>query len=228
MIVDTRCEGRSMGKKQSPKFYVVWKGRQSGVYTTWADCEQQVKGFQGAKFKSFPTRGQAERAFSEPYQRHIAMAGSGPSKSVPLLTLEELEALGVIRDSICVDAACSGNPGVLEYRGVVTASGELFFDAGPFDDGTVNMGEFLAIVQALALLKLEQRGCCIYSDSVTALAWVRDKRPKTTMPRTKANEPLFQMLEWAEAWLRDNEYPNKIIKWDTEHWGEIPADYGRK
>jgi ribonuclease HI len=216
-----------MGKKQSPKYYVVWRGRQPGVYTTWADCQQQVNGFQGAKFKSFPTRAAAEQALSESYREHIASGGAGPSKPVQL-TVEELERLGVILDSVCVDAACSGNPGVLEYQGVETASRELLFDAGPFDDGTVNMGEFLAIVQALALLKLDNRDCCVYSDSVTALAWVRNKRAKTTMPRTKTNEPLFQMIEWAEAWLRDNTYSNRIIKWDTEHWGEIPADYGRK
>jgi ribonuclease HI len=216
-----------MGKNSSPKFYVVWRGCRPGVYATWADCERQVKGFQGAKFKSFPTRSQAERAFSEDYQQHIVQGGGSKPKK-PQWTVEELEKLGVILDSVCVDAACSGNPGVLEYQGVETASGELLFDAGPFDDGTVNMGEFLAVVQALALLRLDGRDCCIYSDSRTALAWVRRKQAKTAMPRTKANEPLFQMIEWAEAWLRDNEYPNRIIKWETERWGEIPADYGRK
>jgi ribonuclease HI len=216
-----------MGKKSSPKFYVVWRGCRPGVYATWADCELQVKGFQGAKFKSFPTRAQAEKAFSEDYQQHIAQGGGSKPKT-PRRTAEELEELGVVLDSVCVDAACSGNPGVLEYQGVETVSGELLFDAGPFDDGTVNMGEFLAVVQALALLRLDGRDCCIYSDSITALAWVRQKQAKTAMPRTKANEPLFQMIEWAEAWLRDNEYPNQIVKWDTERWGEIPADYGRK
>ncbi len=216
-----------MGKKQSSKFYVVWQGRQPGVYASWADCEQQVKGFPGAKFKSFSTRSEAERAFSESHQRHIGSGSAGSSKPVQR-TREELERMGVILDSVCVDAACSGNPGVLEYQGVETASGELLFDAGPFEDATVNMGEFLAIVQALALLKLAGRDCCIYSDSVTALAWVRNKRAKTTMRRTEANDPIFQMIEWAEAWLRDNEYPNRILKWQTERWGEIPADYGRK
>lgn len=216
-----------MGKKQSAKFYVVWEGRQPGVYASWSDCEQQVKGFAGAKFKSFPTRAEAEGAYSESHRQHIGSGGARSSQPVRR-TMDELERMGVILDSVSVDAACSGNPGVLEYQGVETASQELLFDAGPFDDGTVNMGEFLAIVQALALLKLDGRDCCIYSDSVTALAWVRNKRAKTTMPRTKANEPIFQMIEWAEAWLRDNEYPNRILKWQTERWGEIPADYGRK
>ena len=216
-----------MGKKQSTKFYVVWIGRQPGIYATWADCQQQISGYQGAKFKSFPTRAQAEQAFSEPYRQHIGTGGASSPKPARL-TVEELEKLGVILDSVCVDAACSGNPGVLEYQGVETASGELLFDAGPFDDGTVNMGEFLAVVQALALLKLAGRDCCVYSDSVTALAWVRNKKAKTAMPQTKSNEPLFAMIEWAEAWLRDNTYSNPILKWDTERWGEIRADYGRK
>jgi ribonuclease HI len=220
-----------MGKKQRPKFYVVWNGHQPGVYETWADCQKQVSGFPGAKFKSFPTRGQAEQAFAESHEEHIGRdSGNSAARSskTPCLTPDELARQGVVLDSVCVDAACSGNPGVLEYHGVETATGEMFFDAGPFDQGTVNIGEFLAVVQALALLKLDNRDCVVYSDSVTALAWVRNQHTRTKLPRTRVNEPLFQMIEWAEAWLRDNTYPNRILKWQTDRWGEIPADYGRK
>ncbi len=216
-----------MGKKQSPKFYVVWKGHRPGVYATWAECEQQVSGFAGAKFKSFPTRAEAEQALFEAHELHIKQ-NSGGSTKTPSLTADELQDLGVILDSICVDAACSGNPGVLEYRGVETASGELLFDAGPFEEATVNIGEFLAVVQALALLKLDGRECPVYSDSVTALAWLRNKHARTQLPRTDVNDALFQMIEWAEAWLKENAYSNPVLKWETERWGEIPADYGRK
>jgi len=55
--------------------------------------------------------------------------------------------------SISVDAACAGNPGILEYQGVNTATKEVLFKRGPFPVGTVNLGEFLAIVHGLSYLK---------------------------------------------------------------------------
>jgi ribonuclease HI len=219
-----------MAKGQRPKFYVVWKGHQPGVYASWSECQQQVSGYSDAKFKSFATRAEAERALAGQYQQYVGQTRGGGSRisSRPALTREELQRQGVILDSVCVDAACCGNPGELEYRGVETATGELLFDAGPFDEGTVNIGEFLAIVQALAMLKLEGRTCPVYSDSMTAMVWVRRRIANTKLPRTAANDALFQMVEWGEKWLRDNPYPNRILKWQTDQWGEIPADYGRK
>ncbi len=214
-----------MAKGQRPKFYVVWRGHQPGIYTSWADCQRQVSGFSGAEFKSFPTRAAAEAALAGDYRQHIGQ--TPPAKKAPISRNQWAEQ-GVILDSICVDAACSGNPGVLEYRGVETATGELLFDAGPFEQGTVNIGEFLAIVQALGLLQLEQRTCPIYSDSTTAMTWVRKGCANTQLPRTAVNDALFQMIDWAERLLHENDYPNPIVKWQTGRWGEIPADYGRK
>jgi ribonuclease HI len=133
-----------------------------------------------------------------------------------------------IREAIAVDAACSGNPGAMEYRGVYLADGKEIFHYGPVH-GTNNIGEFLAIVHGLALLK--QKGLDnmpIYSDSVNAQLWVRKHHCKTTLVRNEQTEKLYQMIERAEAWLRKNTYRNPIIKWQTDKWGEIPADFGRK
>lgn len=218
-----------MAKGQSPKFYAVWRGRQAGVYATWAECQQQVSGFAGAQFKSFPTRAEAEQALRGDYWQYVQRsAGGGSNGRRATRDLAELERMGVILDSVCVDAACSGNPGTLEYQGVETRSGELLFDAGPFDEGTVNIGEFLAIVQALALLQRDGRSCPVYSDSRTAMAWVRKRHANTQLVHTAVNDTLFQMLEWGERWLAEHQFPNRILKWDTERWGEILADYGRK
>ena len=50
------------------KFYVVWEGVTPGVYTSWTDCQLQIKGYEGAKYKSFDTREEAERALAtSPY-----------------------------------------------------------------------------------------------------------------------------------------------------------------
>jgi len=133
----------------------------------------------------------------------------------------------VTADAIAVDAACSGNPGPMEYRGVYLKTGEEIFHFGPVK-GTNNIGEFLAIVHALALLQQKGLEMTVYSDSKTAQCWVRQKKVKTTLKRTKETEKLFQLIERAENWLRTHSYTVPILKWETEKWGEVPADFGRK
>jgi len=206
------------------KFYVVWVGKQPGVYNGWSDCKKQVEGYNGAKYKGFPTKELAESAFHDDHEKYMSNDLAAPKKIVcdnPLIGTP-------IPDSICVDAACSGNPGVLEYRGVDTKSGAQLFRQGPFPEGTVNIGEFLAVVHAIAYLGQRNSDWPIYSDSRTAIAWVRKKSANTKLERTAKNEVLFRLLERAENWLRANTWPNKILKWETEYWGEIPADFGRK
>jgi ribonuclease HI len=208
---------------KQPKFYVVWKGFKTGVFDTWAECQSQVAGFSGARFKAFATREAALEALDQDYEQF-----EGQNTKAVRLPLDELAKQGVILDSVCVDAACSGYPGDLEYRGVDTQEGTEFFHQGPFPEGSVNVGEFLAIVHALALLVRQGRDCPIYSDSRTALSWVREKHPKTKLPPTAANRRLFTLLERAERWLATHAYPNPLRKWETEQWGENPADFGRK
>lgn len=133
-----------------------------------------------------------------------------------------------INEAVAVDAACSGNPGPMEYRGIYLRTGKELFHFGPVH-GTNNIGEFLAIVHALALLK--QKGLDdmpVYSDSVNAQIWVRKKKCKTTLVRNADTEYLHGLIARAEAWLRNNTFNNPILKWRTEEWGEIPADFGRK
>jgi len=198
------------------KYYVVWKGLNPGVFDSWKDCEAQIRGFEGAIFKSFPDLKEAQLAFAGNWKDFISKRVSNPKVGNPVL------------DSLSVDAACSGNPGILEYRGVETQTGNQLFHRGPFPLGTINIGEFLAIVHALAYLKKYDNSLPIYSDSRTAIKWVKDKAVKTKLPRNAKSEPLFELLDRAVHWLNSNEYPNKVLKWQTEFWGEIPADFGRK
>ena len=127
-----------------------------------------------------------------------------------------------------MDAACSGNPGLLEYRCVHTTSGKELFHQGPFENGTNNIGEFLAIVHALALLKKKGITSPIYTDSEIALQWIKDKKCKTKLKKDDRNAPLFDLIDRAEMWLNENSFENPLLKWDTENWGQIPADFGRK
>ena len=206
------------------KFYVVWSGRKKGIFENWTLCKEQVEGFEGAKYKGFPTRELAEAAWHDDPSKYLSRNLNEPKKIVckdPLIGEPEPE-------SICVDAACKGNPGILEYRGVDTRSGAELFRQGPYPEGTVNIGEFLAIVHALAYLKQRGFDWPVYSDSHTAITWVRAKRIKTKLVPTPRSEQLFSVVNRAEKWLRENRYPNPVLKWHTTHWGEIPADFGRK
>ncbi|MBL8231451.1 MAG: ribonuclease H family protein [Bryobacterales bacterium] len=210
--------------KAKPKFYVVWEGRKPGIYTTWADAESQVAGFAGAKFKSFASRHEAEQAYRANYWQFAGKDTKTLKKS-----REELERMGVQFHGIAVDAACAGVPGPLEYRGVLLATGEEIFHQGPYEDGTNNIGEFLALVHALAMLHQQGKlDVPIYSDSKTALAWVRDRKCRTKHERSSRNEELFLLIDRAEAWLGSNPVRNPLLKWETEEWGEVPADFGRK
>lgn len=132
-----------------------------------------------------------------------------------------------IKEAICVDGACSGNPGPMEYRGVHLPSGREVFRYGPVM-GTNNIGEFLAIVHALALMEHKGVALPIYSDSVSALAWVRNKKAKTTLARTAETAIALDLVARAESWLRTHAFRVPILKWNTDEWGEIPADFGRK
>ena len=132
-----------------------------------------------------------------------------------------------IKEALCVDAACSGNPGPMEYRGVHLPSGKEVFRFGPIQ-GTNNIGEFLAIVHGLALMEQKGISMPIYSDSVSGQAWVRNKKAKTTLARTPETEKALDLVARAENWLKTHTIKVPILKWDTENWGEIPADFGRK
>ena len=203
---------------KSSKWYVVWMGRKPGVYESWVEAERQVKGYADAKYKGFESREQAEVAFKGRPDDHI---GQHVSKPTP----ELLKKLG---DCYAVDAAASGNPGPLEYRCLHIPTGREVFRRGPFEDGTNNVGEFLALVEALVLFKQKGVKSPVYSDSEIALGWLRDKRCKTQLRQTRRNIKLFERIGQADRWLQGNDYANPVSKWETDKWGENPADFGRK
>lgn len=202
------------------KFYTVWKGACPGVYSSWQECQLQIKGFKGALYKSFDTKEEAERALNESAYLH---RGKKVETETSVCKLPE----GFDTNCLAVDAACSGNPGKMEYRGVYLGNGQQIFHYGPVY-GTNNIGEFLAIVHGLALLKQKNLQMPVYSDSRNALLWVKQKKCKTKLERTPKTEALFQLIERAEKWLRENSYSTPVLKWETDRWGEIPADFGRK
>ena len=208
----------------SKKYYAVLKGRKTGIFENWAECEEQIKGFSGAQYKSFKSRSQAEEALGL-----ISQSILFPIEQKEVKWRETVvPASEIIMDSVCVDASCLGNPGDVEYRGVHLLTREVIFHKRPMSNGTNNLGEFLAIIHALAYLKKKESDIPIFSDSEIAIIWVRKKTMRTKLEKSDDNKEIFDLAERGLKWLENNEYSNPILKWDTVNWGEIPADFGRK
>lgn len=210
--------------KKKKKYYVVWKGNKTGVLDTWEDCKQAVHGFNGAEYKSFDSLELAEKAYSENYDNY-----KGKSKAGSTLTKKQLEQIGKpILNSVSVDAACSGNPGKVEYQCVETSTKKRIFHYGPLLESTNNVGEFLGLVHTLAHMAKTGDTRPIYTDSKIAMSWVKRKVYKTKLTPSESNAKSFQLMDKAVTWLKTNEIKNEILKWETKAWGEIPADFGRK
>lgn len=224
-----------MAKKKAA-YYVVWRGKQPGIYDSWEVCEAQVKGQVGAAYKGFATRAEAEKALADGPELYIVRKPKSETTNHKSeitnhkseITNHKSQLPSPLLPALAVDAACSGNPGVMEFRGVIADTGTEVFHRGPFVSGTNNIGEFLAIVLGLAYLKQNNLPWALYTDSRTALSWLKEKRCKTKIEWNASNQDLFHMVRKAEMWLHDNTWTTPIYKWDTKAWGEIPADFGRK
>ena len=209
------------------KTYVVWEGRHPGIYSSWEDCKAEVENFPNARYKAFSNRTEAIMAYRES-DREASEVLRSISRHLKEESAGYMSNPEINPESIAVDAGCSGNPGKMEYRGVYLRTGKEVFHQGPFEHGTNNIGEFLAIVHALALLKKNGSNMTVYSDSAVAQKWVRDKRCNTKLEKNDKNSELHTLIMRAEAWLAANDYANPVMKWKTDKWGEIPADFGRK
>ena len=198
------------------KFYVVWKGENPGIYFSWTECQNEIKNVKGALYKSFKNLEEAKDAFSNGYEDY--------KKSKNIKNLEN----GPDLNSISVDAASSGNPGLMEYQGVDTKTKEVLFKMGPFKNATNNIGEFLALVHGISMMENQKKKKIIYSDSITAISWVNKKKCQTKLKRNEENKDVFILIERAILWIKKNNFSVKIKKWETKLWGEIPADFGRK
>lgn len=226
-----------MSKK---KYYVVWEGRQPGIYDDFEDALEQVEGYPNARYKGFDSSDEASEAYRrgmpEAKSANLGSLLAGASmkkkekgkKSQGKSEMDWRDFPEIDRTAWAVDASCMGNPGRMEYRGVDLATGEEIFRVGPFEDATNNIGEFLAIVHAFALMEQRGESHDIYSDSVSGMAWARKKKINTQLQATPRNAKVFDLMARGIAWLMRHTPRGKMMKWHTDIWGEIPADFGRK
>ena len=201
-------------------YYVIWHGHKPGIYTDWDKAKLQIDGFNKPIYKSFGSKQLANKAYQEGPENY---KGRSFKKTMDMSPAQRIRYGEPNEMSVSVDAACNAK-GDMEYRGVFTYSSDEIFRKGPYKNGSNNVGEFLAIVHALAWLKKEKSDLPIYSDSKYAMAWVKKKKANTKIE----DNYLLDLVRRAEKWLNTNYYPNEVIKWQTKFWGEIPADFGRK
>lgn len=205
------------------KFYVVWKGKKRGVFDTWDECKLSVQGVPGAKFKSFGSKARAEAEFKGTTLM--------PPKEDTAVT-EEGYKFDTTDMAIAVDGACSGTRG--EYRGVLLPSKAEVFRGGPWEHCTNNVMEYLAVIRGIRWMSNRGIRIPIYTDSRTALKWIRDDPEHTcrTTHEPPADSDVADEIRRSRRWLRTRADRAKLIaclrKWDTEALGEIPADFNRK
>lgn len=209
------------------KFYVVWTGEAPGVYDSWEECKLQINGYPGAQYKSFDSQEDAVAAFRGDPREQLGILRQIARHRNDIVNYEAFPEIHL--DGIAVDGACSGNPGLMEYRGVLVGTGEELFHVGPLPDGTNNVAEYLALIHALALLDRKgDKNTVVYSDSRTALSWLKRFGHNSKLEQTPKNPKIHEMLARADRWIQSHPAHNAVIKWDTDKWGEIPADFGRK
>jgi ribonuclease HI len=160
------------------KFYVIWAGRQKGVFTNWATVQLAVEKYAGARFKSFSTRAEAEQAFSRGY-------ASVPPKRNPGAPNGELSAAPASHQfdvRIYCDGACEPNPGNAGSGIAVYRAGELaqlwFGLYNPM--GTNNTAELNALHQALLMAEREIKTgntVEVCSDSAYSINCIRSWAP---------------------------------------------------
>ena len=207
--------------KSEKNFYVVRKWKKIWIFDSRDECKEYVNGFSDAKYKWFSRIEDAEIALREWWEDYYEVKKSEKKHIV------KNEDIPFFTESIAVDAACSGNPWEMEYRWIdLQTWKEIFHEK--FRIWTNNIGEFLAIVHGLNYLWNDNRA--LYSDSRIAISRVNQWKCKTQLSTDK-NPDFWKTLETikrAEKWLKKNWIKHKILKWNTEDWWEIPADFGRK
>ncbi|MEJ0005513.1 MAG: ribonuclease H family protein [Steroidobacteraceae bacterium] len=132
------------------KFYVVWAGRETGVFTDWATTDRHVNAFPDARFKSFPSRTEADQAFRS---GRPASAGRRPAKASAGVTARMELAAAPVGLQIYCDGACDPNPGRAGSGIAVYRDGrleELWY--GLYSpNGTNNTAELNALHHALLM-----------------------------------------------------------------------------
>lgn len=208
------------------KYYVIWQGKQTGVVDDWVKCLDAIRGYPGAKYKAYKSLADANAAFQEGYKKHWGKGDVGLKE----YSSEVLNLIGEpVYPSVAVNCSWNFYDNKMEYQGVDTLSGERLFHQGPFEDANQHMGEFLALVHALAYLKQQGSTIPVYSQSKSSMLWIlKGKAYGGTLEPTEKNTRVLELIRRANKWLSENTFENELLKWNKGAWGENPADLRAK
>lgn len=135
---------------------------------------------------------------------------------------------------LCSDASYLSNTKLLEFRVVNIETGqELYRNSFADTLHTTNIGEFFGLVRGIKIhidsnLALDYP---IFSDSQVAIGWVNGLYVNSKNLRKPENRLFFPFVEKGLEYLRKITKAKKmppVLKWRTDIWGEIPADFDRK
>lgn len=223
-------------------YYGVWQGRNIGIYSNWDECKAQVDGYKGAKYKKLKAINEQE-AKIEFFAEMKNVQSNENNKTTTISNIPNISLSSETtkvkswpkdypeKDYLTVDGAAEGQKNC-EYQAVFLKSKKVAFKSKLYQGGTNNIAEFLGLVEAIKYIKENNIEPVVYTDSVTAMAWIRNGVANTTARETgKITDELEKLLQQAEGFLKSNNIlvsKVEIRKWNTKDWGEIPADYGRK
>jgi ribonuclease HI len=165
------------------KFYVIWVGREPGIYTDWPTAQKQVIKFAGAQYKSFPTKAEADAAFSGGSVSSVGGSSTGSKVSGASSKTSRGNNLSAppIKTDVVIycDGGCDPNPGkagsgvaVYQDDGLI----QLWY--GVYNpNGTNNTAELGALFYSLQLAQhATQQGLSaqILCDSMYSIQCIRD------------------------------------------------------
>lgn len=197
------------------KYYVVWKGINTGVYDNWNDCKKQVNGFSGALHKSFESLDEAEKAFEEYSESPNSTSTSIPPSPYSI-------------KSFIVNGNCQDTFGEISYRWKISGSTSNAKEINLAMIGTKNIADFIAIVYLIKLSQKVKLNLPIYTNSKTAKNWILNKKCNHHLFVSKKTEAVLAVIKETEDWLSNNAVENEILFWDSVAWGKFPLVNRRK
>ena len=189
--------------------YVVFVGREPGIYSNLSDCLEQLRGFKDRKYLSYTSLAEAEEALKR-YNQGTLYIGDNISD-----TLKQ-----DINSGIYISCTYDAQTEQWAAYGKDIESGMelLSIDAMPF--ATKNLTEFLAVVAVLRYCKNRGKLDNVYVDNIKILNWIHNKKAEYFIQKNQKNKELYTAILAAEKWLSDNANYNNVTRIDLHELKE--------
>jgi len=197
-------------------YYVVWQGHAPGIYQKWPDCRKQIENYPEPRYKKFESLDEANHAYRKGIE-HYRKRKSGPQKM-------SRRAPKFRRDSLLVHTKVQGESMQINATYLKNNQKIFFVD---FQRGNPEIGQFLATVKALKLLRKRSPTMPVYVPSLKVLNAINHKfLYDPYLGQRHIHDPWHEKLREcmfaAINWLKRNDYQNPVLHWNSTYWGEPP------